>query len=317
MKPKVGLVYTLDLHGEEPLAMIKPKKRKVYFRLLEMIQEQGWEAWVLSRLTYEGGNVFKGGWQYQGQGRFSLEDDILRTELVFDKTGGLTFPPENESGLRVINRRDFKILAWNKWEAYLKFPESMPATYWVGRKENLIKVLPKIRGRRVVLKPYNGLMGKGIFIGEKESAENFSFSEQYPLYIAQEFIDTSGGIEGIELAPSSHDLRVVIINGKPVYAHVRRPARGSWVNSAHAGEIDEIAYSQVPKMIDAIARRVGQQIGDEYDNPIFSLDFGVGRDGPKIFEINDQISFPRWHWLAREPFLRAIITNFKEKIWKE
>ena len=44
----------------------------------------------------------------------------------------------------------------------------------------------------VVLKPFNGLKGIGVFIGPKDATKNFRFSEKYKRYIAQEFVDTPG-----------------------------------------------------------------------------------------------------------------------------
>lgn len=86
----------------------------------------------------------------------------------------------------------------------------MPRTYWVGQKANLGKVLPKIKTDWVVLKPFNGLKGIGVFIGPKERAKNFSFSRKYSSYIAQDFIESAGGIKG--LVNGRYDLRVVVIN---------------------------------------------------------------------------------------------------------
>jgi len=45
------------------------------------------------------------------------------------------------------------------------------------------------------------------------------------------------------------------------------------------------------------------------------LDFGINEKGePKIFEINDQIGFPRWEMKNRDVFLKALVENFRSKI---
>lgn len=314
MKPVVGLVYSRELSGEEPLAMIKPKRRRVYFKLLAMMRRAGWEAWVFSRLTYRGSGIFVGGWRFKGDEEFDLSGRQVTADLVFDRTGGLSFPLEKDPALRVVNERGFKKLAWDKWQAYRKLGKDMPRTFWVGERKNLEKVLARFDQSKVVLKPCNGLMGKGIFIGDVRAARDFRFHEQYPSYIAQEFVDTSGGLEGISLAPSFHDLRVVIVNGQPVYAHVRRPPPDSLINTAHGGEIDEVQYDLVPGKIKKIVQRIALQFFEEFDNPVFSLDFGWGKTGPKIFELNDQTAFPRWHWKARDRFLGALMINFEKKL---
>jgi len=76
----------------------------------------------------------------------------------------------------------------------------------------------------VVLKPLNGLMGLGIFVGPKEKAVDFEFDRKYSEYIVQEFVDTSGGFLG--LVEGFHDLRVVIINGKDSLVSFANPPQG-------------------------------------------------------------------------------------------
>jgi glutathione synthase/RimK-type ligase-like ATP-grasp enzyme len=166
----------------------------------------------------------------------------------------------------------------------------------------------------VVLKPFNGLKGIGIFIGPKEDAMDFKFNKKYRPYIAQEFIDTSAGIAGI--ASGKHDLRVVIINGKVVWCHVRTPVGESFLaNAAQGGNLTEVDYAKVPESVKTIVGKVSKLFLTKFDNPIYSLDFGIGEDGhPMIFEINDQIGFPKWEMKNREFFLTELILNFKRKL---
>ena len=66
----------------------------------------------------------------------------------------------------------------------------------------------------------------------------------------------------------------------------------------------------VKRIVNQLAKRFYR----EYDNPIYSLDFGIGKNGPKIFELNDQFGFPLWEVKARDDFLHAHIANFASKI---
>jgi len=60
---------------------------------------------------------------------------------------------------------------------------------------------------------------------------------------------------------------------------------------------------------------VAQKFYQKYDNPIFSLDFGLDKKGkPWLFEINDQIGFPRWEMKKREFFLKELVENFAQKL---
>jgi len=111
-------------------------------------------------------------------------------------------------------------------------------------------------------------------------------------------------------------LRVVITNGRVVWCHVRTPARGEFTaNVARGGTIREIDYQkQVPETVKKIVAKIAPIFYRQYDNPVFSLDFGMSPDGPRIFEINDRMGFPRWEMKNRDTFLNALIENFEMKL---
>jgi len=113
-----------------------------------------------------------------------------------------------------------------------------------------------------------------------------------------------------------HDLRVAIVNAKAVWSHVRVPEKGSFMaNAAQGGILTEVDYSKVPESIKKIVGEIAEKFNIGYDNPAYSLDFGIGKDNaPKIFEINDQIGFPKWEMKARDAFLKELVKNFKEKV---
>jgi len=309
---RFGMCFSRSFEGVAPLSHIG-KKLPVYLRLLELCQAEGWKVYILTRKTYKGGNGFDGAWLFKN-GKFVRVEETVRLDLVFDWVGNLLFPPKNEKSLKVVNIRKFKELTCNKWEAYLKLSSYMPKTYWVGNLKNAAKLVSKITTDNVVLKPYDGLRGKGIFIGLKEDLKNFSPEKEGKKYILQEFIDTSNGVPNI--TSGRHDLRIVVVNGKAVWCHVRVPAEGSLLaNAAQGGSLTEVDYSKVPESVKKIVKIISKIFYKEYDNPIFSLDFGIDKDGnPKIFEINDQIGFPKWEMKNRDNFLNALVQNFSSKI---
>lgn len=308
---KVGICFSKELQGETPFAHIITKL-PVYLRLLELMEKAGYKIYVLTRKTYKGGGVFEGGWRFKN-GNFFLSSDVLKIDLVYDRTGGVAFPLEGDT-LMVVNERDFKILAWDKWATYQVIGQYMPQTFFIENRKNLPAILSNIRSEMVVLKPFNGLKGIGIFIGSKEDAKKFKFDKKYNRYIAQEFVDTAGGIPGI--TPGTHDLRIVIINGKPIWCHVRVPAKGSFLaNAAQGGSLIEVDYDKVPESIKNVVRKVVRIFSSKFDNPIYSLDFGIGKNGkPYIFEVNDQMGFPKWEMKNRDLFLNGLIANFREKL---
>ncbi len=307
-----GICFSKDFIGNDPLGHIGVKL-PVYLRLLEFCQKEGWNVYVLTRKTYEGNGVFNGVWKLT-DGNFIQVNEKTKIDLIYDRTGGVGFPPKDEPNLKVFNNHDFKILCWDKWAGYAEIGEYMPKTFLVGDKSGLNKVLPEIKTQWIVLKPFNGLKGIGIFIGPKEEAVNFEFMGKHPRYIAQEFLDTSGGIPGI--TNGLHDLRVAVVNGSVVWCHVRVPVTGTFKsNAAQGGNLTEVDYEKVPESVKEIVNKVIPKFKEKYDNPSYSLDFGIGRDGvPKIFEINDQIGFPAWEMKARDTFLIELVKSFKSSL---
>jgi glutathione synthase/RimK-type ligase-like ATP-grasp enzyme len=308
---RFGMCFSRDFDATTPLSHIG-KKLPVYLRLLELCQKKGWEVYVLTRKTYQGNGNFDGAWRFNN-GEFEKVKKMLKIDLVFDWVGNLLFPPK-EAGLRVVNNREFKELACNKWAAYRILKDYMPKTYWVGEFKNVHGLMDRITTDNIVLKPYDGLRGKDIFIGPKAKLKDFKPVRADAKYILQEFVDTSNGIPG--LTRGRHDLRIVVINGEVVWCHIRVPAEGSLLaNAARGGNLTEVDYSRVPESVKKVVKKISKDFCKKYDNPVFSLDFGMNPNSrPLIFEINDQIGFPRWEMKNRDTFLNALVQNFYEKI---
>lgn len=300
---KFGICFSKDFAGNSPLGHVGVKL-PVYLRLLDLCRRQSWEVFVLTRKTYLENGIFDGAWRYE-RGKFEIINCKLKINLVYDRSGGIRFPVRGDN-LRVVNCLDFKILAWDKYKTYGQIGEFMPKTFW-------FKDLERIKTDWVVVKPYNGLEGIGIYIGPAMALKKKNLLAGKK-YIVQEFVDTSGGLVGI--ASGTHDLRVVVVNGGVVWCHIRTPAEGKLLaNRAQGGTLTEVDYANVPPPVKKIVEIISKKFYQEYDNPIFSLDFGVDRkDKPWIFEINDLIGFPRWEMKNRDKFLNALVENFKLKI---
>lgn len=309
---KFGMCFSREFEGNNPLSHIG-RKLPVYIRLLELCQNENWEVYVLTRKTYVGKGEFNGAWLFKN-GKFKRIKKLIKINLVFDWVGNLLFPPKKDDGLKVVNSREFKELSCDKWAAYKILKDYMPKTLWVGDFKNATNLLDKIKTDNVVLKPFDGLRGKGIFIGKKENLGNFMPKKDGEKYILQEFVDTSKGVPNI--TSGRHDLRIVIVNGEVVWCHVRVPKEGTYLaNAAQGGNLTEVDYGNVPESVKKIVKEISEKFTKENDNPIFSLDFGINKDGkPLIFEINDQIGFPRWEMKNRDVFLNAIVRNFSSKM---
>lgn len=294
------LAYSSEPKVSDPLAHII-EKRPVYNLLLDMALAKGWRVYVVTRKTYIGANCFAGAWKYLGAGKFSWDGTDIRSDVVYDRTGGVKFPPDDPS-LKVVNTAAFKKLCWDKWATYQVIGEYMPQTVRIAD-------VGKIKTDWVVLKPYNGLKGIGIYVGPKDGWANFNFRGKKEDYIAQEFIDTKTGIPG--LTPGRHDLRVVVVNNKIVWSHIRTPKEGTYTaNVALGGVLTEINPDKIPDKVIAVAHKIMALFFEKYGNQIYSLDFGLQDGLPYIYEINDTIGFPKWEMANRDHFLEELLLNF-------
>ena len=307
----IGICFSPEPTKPDPLSHVG-KKRPVYDKLLDLCLAKGWRTFVFTKKTYQGNGIFVGGWEYK-QRKLIWTDTQISADLVYDRTGGIKFPLQGDS-LKVVNVREFKLLCWDKWSAYEQLSDYMPQTFLIDNLVQLDTIVDKISTDWLVVKPFNGLQGKGIYIGPKNDYKDFGFDPKYKKYIVQEFIDTRDGVP--QIVAGLHDIRVVVINQKPVWGHVRVPAKGKYTsNAAGGGVLTELNLDLLPESIKKIVDTISKDFYKKYDNPIFSLDFGVDKSGtPYIFEINDKIGFPRWEMKQRDMFLKELVANFASKL---
>ena len=107
---KIGICFSKELIGQNPLSHIG-EKLPVYLRFLSLCQKQGWEVYVLTRKTYQGKGVFAGAWLFN-KGEFKIIPKKVRIDLLYDRTGGVKFPPKEETKMKVVDSRNFKLLCW-------------------------------------------------------------------------------------------------------------------------------------------------------------------------------------------------------------
>jgi hypothetical protein len=98
----IGIIFSAPLTTKDPLKRVK-HKRPTYIELLRKCEEKGWEAVIVTRKTYQGDGKFIGYWKLNEDDSFEVINNEIQLDLVYDRTGGLHFPVENDS-LRVVDR---------------------------------------------------------------------------------------------------------------------------------------------------------------------------------------------------------------------
>src|SRR5690606_22274469 len=109
-----------------------------------------------------------------------------------------------------------------------------PATHVSKNKEYLKRVIRESAQEKMILKPLDGMGGRGVIVVEKSALQNItslldfyisSNDGQSNYVILQEYI------EGAEYG----DVRVLMLNGEPIGAMKRVPADGDHRSNVSAG----------------------------------------------------------------------------------
>lgn len=297
--------------GKDPFSTFG-MKRSVYHDFFKRGIERGFDMYIASgKENYAESLIFCNAYRYTGE-FFEPAAEALKADAVFDRSGGMFFPPEN-IGYKVLNDINFKRLCNNKNETQKIIGEFMPRSVKIENRPTLITQLKSFSPSVLaVLKPAKGMCGRGIVIDypEKLAEEKIEDGREY---ILQEFVDTSVGIPGI--ITGHHDLRVVIVNGEIVLSHVRAPKEGSLLaNVAQGGSIQEVLIENIPSFVIDTVKKVQSCIDEKFDYPLYSIDLGIQKEsGVFVFELNDQIGFPSKQMKATGKFLDKALDSLEKR----
>lgn len=289
------------------------KKRAAYIEFFERGAKKGLEMYLATgKQNYLGGLSFKNSMKYKKGKGFEKIKEPVNFSAIYDRSGGIYFPDKKISS-NVLNGIEFKRLCYDKYKTYQLISRYMKKTYLIKSQAELEVVLGKINRDDVyVLKPSNGLGGKGIFVGTPIQLRKTRINgSKYDSYVLQEFVDTSTGIPGV--VKGRHDLRIVVVNGRLVWFTVREP-RGKKIlaNVAQGGKIKELDLRQIPSYVIKVVHDIKKIINQKYSKPIYSIDFGVENGKPFVFELNDQIGFPLKNMKNKTKFIDEILNSLEE-----
>lgn len=109
----------------------------------------------------------------------------------------------------------------------------IPKTYVSKNKDYLQKIIKESDQEKMILKPLDGYGGSGVIVLEKKAAQ--SISSLLDFYIngnsQQKYVILQEYIEGADQG----DVRILMLNGKPIGAMKRVPAKDDVRSNVHAG----------------------------------------------------------------------------------
>ncbi|MFB6100114.1 MAG: RimK family alpha-L-glutamate ligase [Candidatus Nanohalobium sp.] len=255
---------------------------------------------------YNDGSLSQG-WVCE-KGEWKKVEDI-ELDGVFDKfhfdEDTKALKNEISETIGILNDPELEELCKDKLLTYERFPEKMPETR-IFSDDNAQEMLEK--HGKIVLKPRYAFGGKGIHIVESEE----EIPEIEDEYIIQEFIDSSGGIEGI--VEETHDLRGIVVNGELEAGYVRY-SDGEISNVAQGGSQDPVSPEEFPEKALDLIESVNDEL--EFRPCLFSVDlFFDGQGNPWIVELNSKpgIGFYGDEEMKKQlvPVMDGLVEAFKQ-----
>jgi glutathione synthase/RimK-type ligase-like ATP-grasp enzyme len=206
-------------------------------------------------------------------------DQPVKIDVLYDKS---RFP---FSDLLKINPDELTVITNDKYRSYL-FAPSFHAKSFLLRDQDDLRVFSLVySAQKVALKELDSCGGERVFVGELADYDN---RLNFPL-LAQEFIDTSGGVKG--LTNGLHDVRIGLFNGKLICGLLRIPKQNSLIsNFCYGGTARVLKTSEVPSELIEKTVILDRRLG--IDAPRFwCADWGFDKASGKwkIFELNASV----------------------------
>lgn len=303
----------LILFGRSNWRRSKPFKNKDYQYSYEyfytLCKKNGIQMYRASYEWYDyKKHIFKYAWIYEGENANWKRVFNIKPDLIYDKTKARMEVYYKKELIRekypFLNNLEFTRLIDDKLTTSLLFEKWSKKSWLIENKKDLINYLPKIKSARVVLKPLIESGGKGVLILKKgEVGKKTKIKKPHLL---QEFIDSSGGVPRV--SKGIHDLRLVFINDKIIYAYIREPKKGSFLaNLAQGGSLTIVPKTQLPKSLFPIVKHA-DKIFAAFNPRVFCIDFMFDKKKkPWIIELN---SMPGLFFTPEEKL--SMIEMYKE-----
>lgn len=260
-------------------------------------------------------HIFEYAWTYEDEGGWKSARGI-KPDLIYDKTkaGTETYYKKEliAKHYRFVNSLRFTQMLDDKLITSMIFHRWSKKSWIVNNPEKLRKILPKIKSRKLVVKPISESGGKNVQIIQKNEAINkVTFSNDY---IIQEFIDSSSGVPGV--SENMHDLRLIFVNNKISYAYIREPKEGNYLaNLSQGGSLSVIPTDNIPYSLQPIIR-CANRVFETFNPRIYSIDFMFDENKrPWIVELN---SMPGLYFTSEEkPYMLGLYQELIEVFLKK
>lgn len=282
MSSPVIAIYTSTATDNELPRFNDSYYAMAYADLLRQIIKCGGQPFVVYDATanYQGDGVFSQSWKAALSGTgvtYSKQTEDIQVDIVYDKN---RFPFND---VKKINPDEIKIICNDKYLSYLFAPDFHPRSFLIKNQLQLDTFSLGYPGKNIVLKELDSSGGEKVFVG---LMSDYHQSLEFPL-LAQEFVDTSGGVKG--LVDGLHDVRVRLFNGQVLGGSLRTPPKNDLRSNMHLGGTARALFAgDIPTELIDKTRALDQRFATAAPR-FFSADWGLDKlSGEwKLFEINN------------------------------
>lgn len=251
-----------------------------YQDLLLALKERGANAYFATDMaTYKGNGVFAKAYATDHKAKaseYQIVTDVA-ADVVYDKGGFAA------TDVTVLNPPFVHSITSSKAETYRHFAAYQPTSFVCSDDHELAQALDSLAGTLAVIKVPTGNGGHGVHIASKDELLA-SLPDTYPV-VAQEFLDTSCGIDGF--VQGIHDLRIKIGGGKIWGGTLRTPAPGEYrANVAQGGTEKWLLPDEIPEAAKEIAFEIDRYFA-AYPR-YFAVDVANTPQGWKLIELNSK-----------------------------
>ncbi|MFA5126866.1 MAG: hypothetical protein WC465_02605 [Patescibacteria group bacterium] len=255
--------------------------------------------------SYVGGGIFGNVYKYQNW-KFVPAEKIFKADVVYQRKR-LT-DESFDYAVPIIDTPEFKKWCPDKWNQYQLLSRYMPKTFLVQSQEEFIKKLRHITTKKAVVKPRRGEKGENVIVFGKN---NPPFLDKEILnekgYLLQEFADTNIKVGG--MINSLHDIKLITIGDK-FFANLRIPEQGKEYCTYNSPYF-EISKNVLPENVVNFYWEIRETINKAYPNNFYTIDMGITKKGPVLFELNSHTVFPYMHFSCANEFFDAFIKTIQ------
>jgi glutathione synthase/RimK-type ligase-like ATP-grasp enzyme len=255
--------------------------------------------------SYLGKGVFKNVWKYKDY-KFVAAEKKFKANVIYQrkKVADDSF----DNAIPLLDSVAFKKWCPDKMNQYELLKDLMPITFLINSAEDYKKCLLKITTEKAVLKPRRGQKGEDISVFYKINPVKL---EETILknkgYLLQEFHDTNVEVKGV--VNGIHDIKLITV-GKKIFANLRIPETGKEYCTFDS-PYTEIELSKLPKQVFEVHKKVVERIKKRFPQDIYTVDIGLTKNGPIVFELNSHTAFPYTHFEYAMDFFNSLITHIK------